>query len=927
MNDMMRIPLLLLLSIMMALVTVHAAEPIKIGVLAFRPKPQTLQQWQPLAVALKQALPEQDFLVEAYTFHELEGAVATKQVDFVLTNPGHYVMLTRRIGLSAPLATLSVDQNGQPSSLFGGVIFTRAGQANIDTLSDIKGKTVATVSTDSFGGYQMQAYELIRFGIDLPKDTHLISTNMPHDNVVAAVLTGHAEVGFVRTGVLEAMVREGTLNLNQLKVLNPQAVSGSQLLLSTQLYPEWAFAVMPHVDSKLARHVAAALYVLEDNTAAVKAMNIHGFVVPPNYSPVADLLKALRLPPFDAMPTFTLRDVWKRYLWQIMLALYAITLIVLLGVRLFLVRRKLQAQHGILLQQKHQLQLREAHLNAIIENEPECIKIVDADGNLVQMNPAGLRMVECENPQQVLGKPVEHIVAPEYRRDYADMHQRVLAGSSVQMVFEIIGLKGSRRWMESHGVPLQTDSGLLQLAVARDISERKQAEDALRDSHRKMDLLLNSMAEGAYGVDTRGNCTFVNRSFLHILGYDSSKEVIGRHMHDLIHYAYPDGSTYPESECRMYGVLRSKQLINCADEVFWRKDGRAVPVEYWIQPIETDDEIRGAVVTFVDITERRQAQEAIRQSELKFHTLFDSTNDAVLMLDASSCLDCNKATLILFGCTSREDICYHHIARLSLPLQPDGSDSVALIEQHIDSAMQHGSARFEWVYKRFDTGLTFSADVQLSSMVLDGRQVIQATIRDISERKKMEEQVHRLAFYDPLTQLANRRLLSDRLSQNCAINKRRGYFSALIFIDLDNFKPLNDNHGHAVGDLLLIDAANRLKQCVREMDTVARFGGDEFVVLLSDLSSDQVESKAQAAMIAEKIRAALSVPYQLEIPYDGTVEQHVVCHVCTASIGVAVFGNQTSRTADLLKWADNAMYKAKKSGRNQIRVHEGSDVS
>jgi ABC-type phosphate/phosphonate transport system substrate-binding protein len=246
-------PLILFMGIIGSLLSyAHAAEPVKIGVLAYRPKPQTLAQWQPLAVALKKAMPEHDFVVEALTYPELDQAVSGSKLDFVLTNSGHYVLLKRLRGLSSPLATLIVEENGQQTSLFGGVIFSLAGKAHPDTLSDIKGKTIAITGKGSLGGYQMQAYELSRAGIHLPQDARLLATGMPQDNVIEAVLSGRAEFGFVRTGVLEDMAREGRLDINKIEVINPQKLPGFAMQSSTRLYPEWPFSAMPHIDENLA---------------------------------------------------------------------------------------------------------------------------------------------------------------------------------------------------------------------------------------------------------------------------------------------------------------------------------------------------------------------------------------------------------------------------------------------------------------------------------------------------------------------------------------------------------------------------------------------------------------------------------------------------------------------------------------------------
>ncbi|MDP3464870.1 MAG: diguanylate cyclase [Sulfuricurvum sp.] len=186
--------------------------------------------------------------------------------------------------------------------------------------------------------------------------------------------------------------------------------------------------------------------------------------------------------------------------------------------------------------------------------------------------------------------------------------------------------------------------------------------------------------------------------------------------------------------------------------------------------------------------------------------------------------------------------------------------------------------------------------------------------------RESETKFRALALYDSLTNLPNRRLLLDRLVQAQATSNRNSCYGAVLFMDLDNFKPLNDTYGHTVGDLLLIEVAHRIKICVRESDTVARFGGDEFIILLNELNNDKNESIIQASAVAEKIRSTLAQPYFLKVSTEG-IDEKIVEHHCTTSIGIALFFAHEATQDDIIKWADSAMYEAKESGRNQICFH------
>lgn len=317
--------------------------------------------------------------------------------------------------------------------------------------------------------------------------------------------------------------------------------------------------------------------------------------------------------------------------------------------------------------------------------------------------------------------------------------------------------------------------------------------------------------------------------------------------------------------------------------------------------------------------EKSRMTEQLRDSEAHFRLLTEQVSDVIWRQDRNHVFTyISPADERLRGCCANEVIGQH----VSSLLTDEGMNTFKQLHQEAEQRGEATEAMTFELQQRCKDGRLIWTEV-LSTPERDAQGKItgyHGVTREITERKEMQDRVKELAFFDPLTHLPNRRLLDDRLKQTMASSSRTGRYGALIFLDLDNFKPLNDSHGHDAGDLLLVEVAQRLKACVREMDTVVRIGGDEFVVMLSELKSDRAESRLQAGVIAEKVRHALAQPYNLTVRREGlpdiTVEHH-----CSASLGVALFVNHDTNQTNVLKWADAAMYAAKEAGRNQIRFH------
>ena len=288
-----------------------------------------------------------------------------------------------------------------------------------------------------------------------------------------------------------------------------------------------------------------------------------------------------------------------------------------------------------------------------------------------------------------------------------------------------------------------------------------------------------------------------------------------------------------------------------------------------------------------------------------YRQLFNHHHDVMLLIDyqAGFIVDANVAASKFYGYPV-EQLRGMNVSRINVQdeseLQPQRKKAIAGDENTFifDHRLANGDIR--------------TVEVHISPITHNANNFFFSIIHDITEQKKHDELIHDLAFCDDLTKLPNRRLFNDRLTQTIAARKRDNQSSALLMIDLDNFKPLNDKYGHSVGDLLLIEVSKRLKSAVREVDTVARFGGDEFIVILG---GDKILSTTEVATVADKILTILAKPHRLTINHFDQ-ENTQINYQCTSSIGAILFNDQQRSQNDIINLADLAMYEAKLAGGN-----------
>lgn len=540
--------------------------------------------------------------------------------------------------------------------------------------------------------------------------------------------------------------------------------------------------------------------------------------------------------------------------------------------------------------------------------------IADPFGCFTQVNPAFMRLTGYSETE-LISKPFLEFILPEDRQQTADeMKLQVSLRASLNFENRYVCKDGSVVFLSWTAYFDKSDG--VTYATARDVTALKQAEVALQEARELIDEVqrLSKLGGWRYDCATR-RVTWTDEVYrIHGVGKDYDPSNLES---DIRFYSHEDTQT-------IQGAF--KKAVDDGEPYdlelrLNRQNGERI----WVRTTGIARMNQGKVASvtgyIIDITEHKQAELALLKSKQMYDNLVAKITVGIYILRSTP-----EGTFTLDYVSPRmAEIVNINVKKLLTDAQalfqnihPDDLDGFVKLNQ--DGIQLRRP--FDWTGRFQIEGSIKWLHVESSPEAQENGDVLwHGLITDISATRRMQEEVRQLAFYDPLTKLPNRRLLNDRLSQSISASKRSGFYSAVIFLDLDNFKPLNDAHGHAAGDLLLIEVARRLKYCVREIDTVARVGGDEFVVLLSALNADRVDSTAQARIVAEKIRIALSEPYLLTISHHERRDV-IVEHRCSASVGVVVYINHEGSHDDILHWADSAMYQAKEAGRNSIRFYD-----
>lgn len=593
--------------------------------------------------------------------------------------------------------------------------------------------------------------------------------------------------------------------------------------------------------------------------------------------------------------------VFSQYSEVLTFAVQQVIFLVLMLVSVFgllIHQRRQRTAKALAGSQEQLLRTSEAKLHSFFDATPDALLISDAQGLITMTNhQAELLLGYAED--ELLGMSIDNLVPKCARQHHPAQRTTFAATPNARRMGHGLAVQARRKDGSECAVEvslsrIETEEGLFFASALRDITERNRAQEQLRIA-----AVAFESHQGVVVTDANDIVLRVNQAFTKITGY-TAKESVGNNMnflksdrHDAAFWSHVRGT-----------ILRDGSW----EGEVWNKNKNSEIHPHWLTIAAVRDSkavISHFIGTYTDITEIKKAEADLRVAAVAFES-----NQAMMITDShNTILRVNRTFTEITGYTAQD------VIGKSPRIFKSGTHDAGFYRSMWHSIETTGVWHGE-IWDKRKNGELYPKWMTISAVKDDSGKVTHyiGSHFDISERKKSEEVINSLAFFDQLTGLPNRTLLIDRLKQTMTASARNGHHCALLFIDLDNFKSLNDTLGHDMGDLLLKQVAQRLTQCGREGDTVARLGGDEFVVVLANLGESLADAALATETVAQKFLDALYQSYLL-----GDVS-----HRSTASIGATVFLGQKISVDELMKQADLAMYRSKGSGRNALHFFDPS---
>lgn len=532
---------------------------------------------------------------------------------------------------------------------------------------------------------------------------------------------------------------------------------------------------------------------------------------------------------------------------------------------------------------------------ALMDNASTAIILTDRDGNIFKVNNKAARLTGYSKDDLLDMNIAGLYDEKDFERMVMAAKEKTSQGSCSINDISLIRSDEERVSVDLSCDTIKYENEIIHQIIMSDITEHKRSRDALLEAKECIEQVYRVIPSAIFTVDKNSIVTSFNKEAEMITGY-TPEEIIGK---ECTVFALEPCAT---GGCGLFQCEELDEPIIGKICSIRTKDGAIRTISKNMDHVrDLNGNIIGGVESFEDITERFKASEALRRSEERYRTLAEAAHDMIFIVGPDWRVQYVNGFAAKHLGVSQEDIIGKDIGEL-FPLKLSNQRKKGLKKVFETGKPLYAESKTE----------TPEGDIWLGTWLTPIKndwgkiESVLGISRDITERKRAEETIKHMAYYDPLTDLPNRALFNDRLDVALARARRNNEKLAVLFLDLDNFKTINDTLGHNIGDKLLQSVGERLKRCVREEDTVARLGGDEFVLLLP-----QIGQPEDALKVAEKLLKAILPPFSL-----GKREIHV-----TTSIGIAIFPDDGRKAQSLLKNADTALYKAKENGRNNYQLY------